>query len=202
MQGAGRLGKAPGHPGAAIVFMLYAVLVGLAIGLLVGGRPANLGRVRLRWGGVALAGLAIQLLLFSPPVTERVGDLGPPIYIGSTLMVLAFVLRNVADLPGLAVVALGAASNMAAILANGGFMPASPDALALAGKVGPGGYSNSVELASPALQPLVDIFAMPRWLPFANVFSVGDVFIGLGVALVIVRGMRMQATAAPGPPGP
>ena len=35
---------------------------------------------------------------------------------------------------------------------------------------------------TPRLAPLTDIFAMPRWLPFANVFSVGDVLIGVGVA--------------------
>ena len=31
---------------------------------------------------------------------------------------------------------------------------------------------------------------MPIWLPIANVFSVGDVLIGVGVAVAIVAGMH------------
>jgi len=46
------------------------------------------------------------------------------------------------------------------------------------------------------LRPLTDIFVLPAWLPFANVFSVGDLLIGLGVAVVIVVAMRRSATSA------
>ena len=41
--------------------------------------------------------------------------------------------------------------------------------------------------------------ALPSWLPFANVFSVGDVLIGIGVAVTIALAMRAdpaQRTAA------
>jgi hypothetical protein len=37
---------------------------------------------------------------------------------------------------------------------------------------------------------LTDIFALPPGLPLANVFSIGDVLIGLGIVLVIALGMR------------
>ena len=40
------------------------------------------------------------------------------------------------------------------------------------------------------------MFALPAWLPFANVFSVGDVLIGIGVAATIALAMRMQAPVA------
>ena len=46
-------------------------------------------------------------------------------------------------------VALGAACNLAAILANGGFMPAAPGALAALGKIAPTVYSNSSVVAQP-----------------------------------------------------
>jgi multisubunit Na+/H+ antiporter MnhE subunit len=45
-------------------------------------------------------------------------------------------------------------------------------------------------MPAPALAPLTDIFALPTWLPGANVFSIGDVLIGLGIALVIVLAMH------------
>ena len=42
----------------------------------------------------------------------------------------------------------------------------------------------------PALAPLTDVFALPSAVPFANVFSVGDVLIAIGVVIVIVAAMR------------
>ena len=40
------------------------------------------------------------------------------------------------------------------------------------------------------LGPLTDLFAMPTWMPMANVFSVGDVLIGVGAAIAIVAAMH------------
>jgi multisubunit Na+/H+ antiporter MnhE subunit len=50
-------------------------------------------------------------------------------------------------------------------------------------------------VADPLLWPLTDIFALPAWLPFANVYSVGDVLIGAGVVTVIVGAMRRGTTS-------
>jgi hypothetical protein len=178
------------------VFILYAVLIGLIVGTLSGGRPAGLAELRLRWSWVILAGLLTQVALFSEPVSARIGDLGPLIYVASTAAVLAAILANRA-IPGMAVVALGAASNLAAIVANGGYMPAAPGAMASLGKADPTIYSNSAVLPDPTLAPLTDIFALPGWLPYANVFSIGDVIIGTGVALVIVLAMRSASGREP-----
>jgi hypothetical protein len=178
------------------MFILYAIPIGLLLGALLGGRLERLGELHFRWGWLALAGLVAQVILFSPPVAGRVGDAGPALYVGSTVAVLVAVLRNVAALPGLAIVALGAASNLAAIVANGGVMPASPEAVAALGTEAAAGFSNSVVMTDPALRPLTDLFALPPWVPFANVFSVGDVLIGLGVALVIAFGMRGPRSSA------
>ena len=68
--------------------------------------------------------MPLQIVLFSGPVSERIGDAGPPIYVASTALVLVAVLGNL-RIPGMALVALGAACNLAAIVANGGYMPAS-----------------------------------------------------------------------------
>ncbi len=171
------------------MFMLYALVVGIVVGRLLGGRLERIAALRFRWVPLALAGLAVQVALFSSPLTEHVGPLGPPLYVASTIAVLVVVGRNI-TIPGLALVALGAVSNLAAIVANGGFMPASPSALEALGRTAGTGFSNSVVLGDPALAPLTDVFAMPSFLPFANVFSVGDVLIGLGVSLALVSAMR------------
>jgi hypothetical protein len=171
------------------MFILYAIPLGIVGGYLLQGRLDRLGDIRFRWGWLAIAGLAVQVVLFSGPVADAVGVAGPAIYVASTAAVLVAVLRNL-TIPGIALVAIGAASNLLAIAANGGVMPASPDAIAALGASDGAGFSNSVVVADPALRPLTDIFVLPSWVPFANVFSIGDLLIGLGVVVVIAAGMR------------
>jgi hypothetical protein len=171
--------------------MLTAIPVGIVAGLLLGGRLEGLARLRFRWAALAVVGLLVQVVLFTPLGDEAAGDLGPAIYIASTAAVFVAVLRNL-RLPGMAVAAVGALCNLVAIGANGGAMPADPGALALAGFTGPGEHTNSVVLAEPTFRPLTDIYALPAWLPLANVFSVGDVLIGLGVGVTIVAAMRRR----------
>src|SRR5437773_9442377 len=171
------------------MFILSAIPIGLALGFALGGRPAGLARLEFRWPWLVLAGLFIQVILFTDFVAARIGGAGAAIYVGSTAAVFGGVLRNV-RISGMPLVALGAASNLAAIVANGGYMPAGGAAMAALGKTDPTIYSNSAVVARPALEPLTDIFALPAWIPFANIFSVGDVVIGLGVVLVIAASMR------------
>ena len=175
------------------MFMLYGVVGGMLLGWLTGGDIGGLSRASIRWAPLALVGLLAQFVLFLGPVAERVGALGMPIYLASTAAVLLVVLRNV-RLTGFPLIAVGAACNLAAIVANGGYMPASAGALAVLGKSIGAGYSNSTLASQPQLWFLTDIFALPRWVPFANVFSIGDVLICLGVALAVWALMRGGAS--------
>jgi len=170
------------------VFILYAITLAIVLGYVAGGRLEGLAAMRFRWAPVALAGLFVQVLVFGP-LENIVGAAGPPLYLGSTLAVLAAVTRNI-GIPGLPAVVVGATSNLAAILANGGVMPTDPGAAALAGLRADAGFSNSAVVADPALRPLTDIFAIPAGFPLANVFSVGDVLIAIGIVIAIVVGMR------------
>ena len=179
------------------MFILYAIPIGIAVGYLLGGRLEQLSHLRFRWAPIAMLGLAVQVALFSDPLAEVVGTAGPPIYVASTAAVLVAVLRNL-DIRGLAIVALGAGSNLAAIIANGGSMPADPAALASIGGIEPG-YSNSTVASDPALGALTDIFVLPGWVPFNNVFSIGDLLIAVGIAATIVVAMRAhRPTGTPG----
>jgi hypothetical protein len=175
------------------MFILYAVVIGLALGLLLGGRPAGLAALQFRFAWLAVLGFGVQVVLFSGPVSDRIGWLGVPAYLASTALVFFVLLANI-RITGMPIVAIGAASNLIAILANGGFMPASAAALSSAGRSAAGGYSNSAIVVDPVLAPLTDVFALPAWLPFSNVFSIGDVLIGIGIAVAIVAAMRRQAT--------
>lgn len=174
------------------MFILYGPLLALAGALLLGGRLERLGALRVRWLPAVGLALAVQLLLFGPwtPLLPGIDHWGPLAYLLSSGLAAAVVLRN-ARLPGMALVAAGALANLAAIAANGGLMPAAPEALAAVGWSGsPAGFSNSVLLPEPALAPLIDRFALPSWLPFANVFSLGDVAIAAGLGWLLWRTVR------------
>ena len=90
---------------------------------------------------------------------------------------------------GVGLVGLGIVSNLTAILANGGLMPATNHALRAAGSTYSGVHNNSVRLVHPHVAWLVDRFGWPQWLPLANVFSVGDDATGTGLGLFIARGL-------------
>jgi hypothetical protein len=182
------------------VFILYAVLAGLILGFVTGGSPARLGELRLRWAPLIVLGMAVQLALFSSPIGNELGDTAPLVYVLSNVTVLVAVAANLA-IPGLAVVLVGGASNLLAIAANGGYMPVSLDAMAAMGRTPKVDYSNSALRDDVILGPLTDVFTMPAWVPMSNVFSVGDLLIGIGVAVAVVAAMRGRGPMAPRPAG-
>ncbi|TMF40393.1 MAG: hypothetical protein E6I26_03160 [Chloroflexi bacterium] len=176
------------------MFILYGLVAGVLAGLILGGRIDGLAAVRFRLAPIAVIALAVQIGLFSPLADPLPDDVTRAIYLASTSAVAIVVLANL-RLTGVPLIVLGSGLNLAAIAANGGAMPASPSALASLG-MGVGGNTNSVVVEHPALEPLTDLFALPAWLPLANVFSVGDVLIGIGVAVVIAAAMRRSPAPA------
>jgi hypothetical protein len=184
--------------------MLYAVPIGIAAGLALGGRLALLGEARLRHVPVFVLALIIQVALFSTPLGETTWALayGPALYVGSLALVMLGLLANRGGV-GAYMVLLGACSNLAVIAANGGRMPVLPQALlALKGEgrlqaLSSGQYLTNVAPMEPetGLWFLGDIFAMPGFVPFANVFSVGDVVAGLGVAFWLAELMQPRRVA-------
>jgi hypothetical protein len=174
------------------VFILYAVLAGLVIGLVSGGSVARLGNLRFSWAPLIVVGMVVQLLLFSTSLGDALGAAAPLVYVASNVAVLVAVWKN-RSIPGLPLVLVGGAANLLAICANGGYMPVSSAALTALGRGAPDGYVNSRFVDGAVLGPLTDQFAMPAWMPMANIFSVGDVLIGVGVAIAIVAVTRGRA---------
>lgn len=185
------------------MLLVYAVAIGILIGLATRGRLSALGSVHIQLWPVALAGLFFQLLLFSPPVAAAVGALGPSLYVVSTVMVTLALIVNYRQ-PGFWLIIAGALFNFLAIVANGGYMPASPAAVAAlqgTSALPTTDYTNSaIATSSTTFAFLGDIFALPRPLPLANVFSIGDVLIGIGGAWFVVATMhgRMAPTTRAG----
>jgi hypothetical protein len=156
------------------------LLAALALAPLLGGRWSRLADLRLRWVPLFYAAIALQLIAF--PVAElpwRTPDrLAVVLWLASYGLFALAVLGNLRT-AGVALVAVGMLSNVIAIVANGGHMPALPAALRAAG-LHFQQSRNSTALPAPHLSWLVDRWAAPSWVPWANVFSVGDVAIAVG----------------------
>jgi hypothetical protein len=178
--------------------MLFVVIVlgCIATVPLAGGRLLGLLDLRLRYAWLAVGGLLAQIMVITV-VPGGSPTLHDGVHILTYMTAGAFVLAN-RHIPGIAITALGGASNMATIAANGGVMPASPSALASAGIVEhAGSYANSTAVPHAHLAWLGDVFATPSSLPLANVFSVGDVLIVVGMLVLLHRGGRSRLGTHP-----
>jgi hypothetical protein len=157
------------------------LLAGLAVAPLLGGRWSLLGRVRLRAVGFFYVAIALQVAAFpAGRLPWRTPDgVAVALWLVSYALFAVALAVNARAVPGVPLVGAGLVLNVAAVVANGGHMPALPSALRAAG-MHFARSRNSVALAHPHLAWLVDRWAAPGWVPYGNVFSVGDVLIAAG----------------------
>jgi hypothetical protein len=167
--------------------LLVGVLVALALVPVCGGRLTALAELRFGRLWLLWLALGLQIALFAPG-----GPAWPAVHLVSYPLAVAFAWHN-RRVPYLWVLGLGGALNLAAIAANGGTVPMSRAAATAAG-LPVGDPANSEVLASPHLAFLGDVFAIPASWPLHNVFSVGDVILVVGAALLAHRvcGSRLR----------
>jgi DHA3 family macrolide efflux protein-like MFS transporter len=187
--------------------MLLGILVGLALGLVFGGRLDALLNVRLRFVLLLLGALVVRYgtqyaIASGIPLVD---SLRLPLYSVAFAVLVAALWLNRFQ-PGLTLVMGGVAANAIAIVVNGGYMPAHLPALAAAG-LGPSDLSPTFNILLPQaldLQfllragPLGDIIPFP-FAPLNNVVSFGDLLmtVGLGwfVLATLLRGNRSTKSA-------
>ncbi len=190
------------------MILVFMVAVAALSVLVCGGSLENLSRVKIKARGAIAAALALQILIISVIPKLVPGWPGSVLELVSYGLAVFFLIAN-RRVPWLWLVGLGGLSNLAAIGANGGVMPASPVALSAAGRVRhPGQFVNSTSLHSPHLAFLGDNFSVPRTWPLANVFSVGDIILAVGALLLLhsvcesrpmLAARRRRSLALPGP---
>ncbi len=181
--------------------LLVAIFAGFGLGLLLGGHPQYLLRLRPRWAALIFAALVLHLAIFTDVLGVPL-SLVPGLYLLSNVLAAGWLLRNIA-IAGFPCIMVGALSNLLAIAANGGRMPVDRRLLAEASgsafvqAVGSGQVRIKAVLADAHtnLPWLTDRFLLPRPFPLPTVFSVGDILIGLGVIWLVAAAMRAPASA-------
>jgi hypothetical protein len=163
----------------ALVYLAVLVSVPLARG-----RLSRLADLPLKRSELAVAAIVIQVVVISL-LPGGVHWVHTSLHVASYLLLGAFAWAN-RRVAGVPIIAFGGALNFVAIVANGGVMPADRNAIAsLAHRTAKGDFANSQVLAHPKLQFLGDVFATPASWPLHNVFSVGDMILVAGVAVLV-----------------
>lgn len=175
------------------MLILGAALVLVLLVPLAGGRFGNLARLRLRGTWLVVAALLVQIVVISI-VTDAPEWVSKTFHLSTYVALGVFVLLN-RRVPFMWVLVLGVLANFVVIAANGGVMPASATALRSAGRAVKKGFNNSAVLSHPRLRFLGDVFSTPRSLPMANVFSVGDVVLVVGLVLMAFAVTRTDVDA-------
>jgi len=183
--------------------LLWAILLGLLLGLVRHRSLTHLAQLRLRASWLVLLAVLIQILILPlGPKAKPILTWGMEyLHIASYLLLVLFAVINYRE-RALWPMALGMLSNFIVITANGGHMPASLDALRAAGRTATvaqlltEGVSGNVVVMSDQtkLNFLGDIFWLPGWVPLANAFSIGDLLLAIGVIWLLAK--------RPSPPTP
>jgi hypothetical protein len=173
-----------------------AAIAGILLGLLSGGRLGALGELGIGRVELVYAAIVLQIAAFPSGVLpwSTPDGVARGLWLLSFALLVGFAVVNRA-VRGVVLVFAGLACNLAAVVANGGLMPASPHAIRAAGLT----YrlkNNSISTVHPHLAWLTDRWAVPEWIPWGNVYSVGDVLIAAGIIATIVLAMHGRARRA------
>jgi hypothetical protein len=193
------------------MILALAVVLGLAASLARhrGRTFDRIAAIPLRSAWLALLAVGLQLPLLRAPMVPT-GSIGlqMALFVTSLVLLLAFVWRN-RRLVGVLILGVGVICNLVVIVANGGFMPITPETLV---EINPGSnveqwpegvhYGNSKDVIrmreDTKLRVLSDVLVSPPPLPGTVAFSVGDLLIAAGI-VVLLQGSRTQASVVKEP---
>ena len=173
------------------MLLLAAVFVGLAVGVLSGGKLGNLSNLRFRWPFFVLAVLVIKEVVLITPLSRVDGV--QFVYAGSLAALVAWTIWHFDLLPGVWLVSVGAALNLVVVVANGGRMPVAPE---LAGHLVERGHIGQYVVMGPGTNIgwLADWIDVPG--PLGGAYSPGDFVVALGIGIVAFLTTRRHPVPA------
>ncbi len=175
-----------------MIVLVLTIAIVISVPLL-GGKYSRLVRVEFEESWLVIFGFMIQMAVVSV-APRQLEPIASAVHLSSYLLAGTFLLMNL-HIPGLWILGLGGGLNFAAIVANGGTMPAGRWATQVSGLMqAEGEFANSEMVEHPKLLFLGDIFPIPAGWPLSNVFSIGDVLLVIGAAVVLhsLSGSRLS----------
>jgi len=187
------------------------LLSAIAAGLLTGlgwarwhGEPYQTPNLQFLW--LVFIAFLPQFIVIYLPVTHGLFPdwLTAGLLLTSQIMLLAFVWIN-RRIAGMSILLCGVALNLSVMTANGGYMPISPQTASrlvsedLLRDAQSGSRFGAKDILLPPqdtrFEWLADRFLPPIWSPYQVAFSLGDIFIALGVFWLLAKpGLSIQFT--------
>lgn len=170
-----------------------AAVISLTVALIRGGKFQRLADAKIKKLWLVFVALAVQ---FGPGWLERfgvltVGSWGSTVHLLSYIPLTIMLLANI-TLAGVPALIAGMVLNIIPMAVNGGRMPVSGDALARVGmaelipSIAPGmSYTHVIIGSSTHFGFLGDVLAQTWPRSLTNVFSIGDVALGIGLFLLV-----------------
>lgn len=165
-----------------------AVILGLLIGYVRGGRMLNIGNMHIRGWLLVIIAFVLQIVPIFLGVVPIIGNYGHVISFSAMILMLLVVCINL-DKKGFWLIALGAVMNILAMSFNGLLMPVSLESMNYIGltdvveavKTGQVVNYMSIQEVAHWSQYLGKTLSLPKMYPLAKVISIGDLIMSLGV---------------------
>jgi len=179
------------------VLLIIGGALGLLAGLLTGGSLGNVVTRRLRWPLVVIAAFLVKELEFRSPLGTS--PIGPPVYVVSLAVLIAWTVWHRDELPGILLVSVGMSMNLIVTAANFGHMPV----VAAAAYLGPpqlrslGSWAEyTIMGAGTRLNWLGDwiLFPGPIGRVAPQAYSPGDIVSLIGLTTVLFLATRPRRT--------
>ena len=163
---------------------MIAIAIGLGFGLVTGGSIGRVSQLRFRWPWLIIAVVLIREAVLLTPLGRVDG--ARYIYVAALVAIIAWVAWHSARVRGIWLVAVGAALNVIVIVANNARMTVAPElAGAILPRTNPGLYT--------VMGPQTNLNFLGDWIkltPIPEAYSVGDVLIAVGLAIVVFLAVR------------
>lgn len=176
-----------------MILLIAVVAFALVLGLLLNGSFRRFEDLRMRWWGLVILGLGLQLAPL--PSGRSGGDLVARVMVLSLSYALLILFASLNVLwRGMPLVLIGLALNALVIVVNGG-MPVSAEAVEGSGQgdllqvlIDEGAAKHHLMTDDDALTPLADVIPIPP--PVGQIVSLGDLFVYAGIVWLVVVVMR------------
>jgi Family of unknown function (DUF5317) len=166
------------------MLLLAALALGLAIGIVTGGKLGNTANLRFRWPWFVLAALVIREALILSPLSRIEGM--QYVYAAVLAALIAWTVWHIDRIRGVWIVAMGALLNLVVVLVNGARMPV---AHAFAGSLVQSGHAGQYVIMSSS----TNLNWLADWIGVRGVaYSPGDVVVAIGIAIVAFFATRQS----------
>ena len=169
------------------MLFLFAIVLGLAGGLALGGRIENLSRIKFRWPVLVIVAVVVREAVLLTPLNRVNGSQW--VYVLALAAIGVWTAAHWDRMRGIQAITVGVCLNLLVIFANDARMPVAREIAgpALIAKKTIGQYV--LMDSSTRLNLLGDWI---RLYPVPEAYSLGDIFVAVGLAVAV-----FIATATP-----